>query len=151
MAFFEWKDEYTSGIAAIDEQHKVIVKLMNDLFEYIRTDNGEAVKGVFVELLKYAHYHFGLEAELFERHDYEGRRRHVAEHEHFIDKVKSLMISGYLTDRNVAIDTLHYLRSWFQDHMMETDMEYSNYFKMKEILEEVDDFLRSASPPPAGN
>jgi hemerythrin len=32
MAFFEWKDEYSTGLGAIDDQHKVIVRLMNALF-----------------------------------------------------------------------------------------------------------------------
>jgi hemerythrin len=144
MAFFEWKDEYSSGIAGIDDQHKVIVRQMNELFEAIRYERDEAViKGVFVELLRYAHYHFELEAELFTKHEYADKARHVKEHEHFIDKVKSLMVSGYLTDRNIPVETLQYLKSWFQDHMMKTDMEYCRFFNFKEVMDEVEAFIES--------
>jgi hemerythrin len=147
MAFFEWKEEYSGGIQGIDEQHKVILELMNELFDAIRYEKEEAtIKKVFVELLKYANYHFGLEAELFEKYVYEEREEHVRQHEHFIQKIKDLMISDYLTDRNIALETLHYLRGWFQEHMMKIDMEYCRFFIFKEVMGEIDAYL-GATPP----
>jgi hemerythrin-like metal-binding protein len=144
MAFFEWKDEFSGGIEPIDEQHKVIVRLMNELFEVIRTGkDGLEIKGVFVELLKYSNYHFSLELRLFERYHYEGEAAHRREHEHFIERIKDLMVSDYLTDRNVPLETLHYLRSWFRDHMLKTDMDYCRFFSFKSCMDEIDSFLKS--------
>jgi hemerythrin-like metal-binding protein len=66
MAFFDWKDEYSGGITDIDDQHKVIINLMNELYDAIRFKKEETIiKNVFIELLKYANYHFNLENELF--------------------------------------------------------------------------------------
>lgn len=144
MAFFEWKDEYSVGIAAIDEQHKVIVRLMNELFEAIEYGRDEPVlKAVFVELLKYANYHFGLELRMFQEFHYGNERLHVEEHNHYINKIETLMIQGYLTERDVALETLHYLRSWFQNHMLKTDMEYCRFFQFKDILEEIGRYLEA--------
>jgi hemerythrin-like metal-binding protein len=142
MTFFEWKDEYSGGIGSIDDQHKVIIDLMNQLFESIVQGKGESVtKSVFIELLKYANYHFGLEYELFNKYDYKEKAEHVEQHKHFIDKIKNLMIRNYLTEKNIQIETLHYLRGWFQDHMLKIDMEYCRYFNLKEILGEVEAYL----------
>jgi hemerythrin len=149
VAYFEWKEEYSGGIGPIDDQHRTIIAIMNELFDALRYGKEDAViRGVFVQLLKYANYHFSLEAELFEKYRYDDRAAHAHQHEHFIQKVKDLAISDYLTDRNVPLETLHYLRSWFQDHMLKIDMEYCRQFSFLELMGEIDDFLRSFAAEP---
>jgi hemerythrin-like metal-binding protein len=146
MAFFDWKEEYSGGIDDVDKQHKVIIELMNGLFDAIRYEKGESTtKKVFVELLKYANYHFHLESELFKRYQYVQIDEHIHQHQHFIDKIKNLMISDYLTDRNIPLETLHYLKSWFQDHMLKIDLEYCRFFQSKELMNEIDEYLKSNS------
>ncbi len=142
MTFFEWKDEYSGGIESIDEQHKVIITLMNELYYSIVHEKADAAtKAVFVELLKYANYHFNLENKLFNKYDYKEKAEHLDQHAHFITKVKNLMIKDYLSQRDVQIETLHYLRLWFQDHMMKIDMEYCRYFRLRQVLDEVEAYL----------
>jgi hemerythrin len=144
VAFFEWKEEYSGGIDGIDDQHKVIIRLMNELFEAIRYEKGEAItKGVFIELLKYANYHFGLESDLFNKYHYDERAEHIGQHEHFIGKIKNLMINEYLTARDVQLETLHYLRGWFQEHMLKIDMEYCRYFTFREVMAEIEEYLQA--------
>jgi hemerythrin-like metal-binding protein len=144
MAFFEWKNEYSGGITEIDEQHKVIIELMNELYDAIRFKKEETItKNVFIELLKYSNYHFNLEGQLFDKYQYEKEDQHINEHKHFIEKIKTLIINEYLTDHNIAIETLQYLKNWFQNHMLKTDMDYCEYFNGKEIMEEIDLFLKS--------
>ena len=144
MAFFEWKDEYSVGIHRIDVQHIEIIRLMNELFEAMKKGKQDVIiKTIFVELLKYANYHFGLEVKLFGIYHYEDEKKHIEEHEFFINKVKELMIKEYLENKGVALDTLHFLRSWFEKHMMITDMEYCRYFSHKKLMSEIDEFIKS--------
>lgn len=142
MAFFEWKADYETGIGGIDEQHRRIVGLMNELFEAIRSGRADDVmKGIYVELLRYANYHFCLELKLFQKYHYADERRHIEEHNSFIRKVETLLINDFVAEKNHAIDTLHFLRSWFQEHMMKTDMEYCAFFRYKEIMAEIDEYI----------
>ena len=148
MAFFEWSQEYSVGLRAIDDQHKKIVDIMNELFDAIRYGKEEeAIRPVFVELLRYANGHFGKELELFERYHYVDEAKHVDEHNYFIGRVKSLMIQGYLSDRSVPLETLHFLKTWFTGHMLKTDVEYCRYFARQELMDEIEAFLSDGSAP----
>lgn len=46
-----------------------------------------------------------------------------------------------LLKKSAAIETLHFLRSWFEDHMMKTDRDYCAYFLERELMEEIDRYL----------
>lgn len=145
MAFFDWKDEYSCGIETIDAQHKEIIRLMNELYGAICHETEEAIiKEVFVSLLRYANYHFTTELALFEEYHYEGEARHVAEHNIFIAKVKDLMISDYLTNRNIPLETLHFLKNWFENHIRKTDIEYCRFFGQRQLMDEIEAFLQGA-------
>jgi hemerythrin-like metal-binding protein len=139
MAFYEWKDEYRCGIAGIDDQHKIIVKLMDKLHAGISGAAAPAeLKDVFIELLEYANYHFGLELKLFRKYRFIDEAKHVEEHNHFIDKVKTLMIHDYLGTGATALETLDYLKKWFSNHMMKTDLEYCRFFQYKELAAQIE-------------
>jgi len=144
MAFFVWKDEYSTGITGIDTQHKEIIRLMNEVFNAISKSKEKLVKKeVFIDLLKYANYHFGLELSLFQQYHYERENEHREEHNFFIKKIETLMINDYLTDKNVLIETLHFLRSWFENHILKTDVEYCRYFDHEELMDEIEKFIKS--------
>ena len=139
MEFYCWKDEYSTGINGIDNQHKIILKLMSQLHKAIldKKEN-KIMKEIFIELLEYANYHFNLELRLLKTHKYMDKENHIEEHDHFINKVKTLMINGYFNDKASPIDTLEYLKKWFTNHMLRTDMEYCKYFIYKELNKEVE-------------
>ena len=39
---FQWSDDFNVGIQEVDEQHKVLVSLLNQLHEAIREHHGKA-------------------------------------------------------------------------------------------------------------
>ncbi len=139
MSYFDWKDEYSVGINTINNQHKVIIELMNDLFESMRDSREDMIiNDVLNELLKYSNYHFNLEASLFEKYQYPLMKEHLHEHQYFIEKIKTLMKELGSNIITVPIDTLDYLKSWFQNHMMKKDIDYSLYFKEKDVIKEIE-------------
>ncbi len=143
MAFFEWKEEYSGGIMGIDDQHRKIIAIMNELFDGIKlARNEEVVKSVLKELIQYADYHFALEEGLFTRYKYSEESDHIAQHRHFIEKIRTLIIEDYTESRDVALETLYYLKNWFQGHMLKTDMSYCRYFKLRESVAEIDKFIK---------
>jgi hemerythrin-like metal-binding protein len=144
MAFYEWKDEYACGIKGIDDQHKIIIKLMNKLYEAIRNgEDARIMKEVFIELLEYANYHFGLELKLFKKYRFIDEAKHIEEHNHFIEKIKTLMIHDYLNSSVASLETLDYLKKWFSNHMLKTDMEYCKYFIYKEMTNDIENDIKT--------
>ena len=139
MGFFDWKEEYSVGINAINKQHKVIIELMNDLFESIRDAREDMViEEVLQELIKYSKYHFGLEKTLFEKYTYPKVEGHLKEHQYFVEKIESFMKELTNNKQVVPIETLDYLKNWFQNHMMKTDVDYGQYFKEKDVIKEIE-------------
>jgi len=117
MDFFVWKKEYAGGIGSIDEQHKVIIDLMNKLFDAIKFNTAYIViKDVLAELLYYTNYHFTLEAELFKVFEYSEKDEHIRQHNIFVDELKK-MISDYNTNTIIPINVLYFLRDWFENHI----------------------------------
>jgi len=84
-----------------------------------------------------------LELSLFQQYHYERENEHKEEQNFFIKKIETLMINDYLTDKNVLIETLHFLRTWFENHILKTDMEYCRYFDHKELMDEIDKFIKA--------
>jgi hemerythrin len=142
MTFFEWKDDYSVGIEGIDSQHKIIIMIMNELFQAIKNKTERIIiDDVINELVKYSIYHFDLEEKMFSKYRYNDKEKHLIEHEHFIEKIESIMMSNKNDDLDVSLDILYYLRNWFQNHIMETDMDYCKYLVFKDVLQEVHQFL----------
>jgi hemerythrin-like metal-binding domain len=142
MTLFNWKDSYSCGIESIDEQHKIIGNLINKVFDAIQTGNSAAiVKGVFVELLQYSNYHFELESQLFRMYHYEGETKHLEEHSFFIRKIQMLMIRDYLTGKDDLLATLRFLINWFTEHILKTDREYCDFFRFKQVLADVNEYV----------
>jgi hemerythrin len=40
MALFDWKETYSVGVKEIDNQHKMLVGTLNELFEAMRNTRG---------------------------------------------------------------------------------------------------------------
>ena len=139
MAFFDWKDEFSVKIKAIDTQHKKIIELMNELFESLRDGREELViRDVLDELLKYAEYHFGLEAGLFKKYGYDKAAAHLAEHEVFVTKIACLSEALASNAEVTATETLDYLRDWFKDHMLTIDIDYGRFFESIHVIGEIE-------------
>ena len=69
----EWNDEYLLGIQEIDNQHKKLVAIANELYD-ITTGNSEVYKLEMSKVLKkltdYTVYHFSSEEEFMKKKGY---------------------------------------------------------------------------------
>jgi len=65
MAFLNWSESYSTGIATIDLQHKKIVSFLNELYEAMQNGQGKDVVGkVLADLVIYTKTHFAAEERL---------------------------------------------------------------------------------------
>jgi methyl-accepting chemotaxis protein/hemerythrin len=129
--FFPWKDSLSLGIDVIDEQHKVLVRLLNHLHDLIASSSPvEAIDAILVQLADYTKFHFGDEEKFMQSMSYPELPGHQEIHRKFIAEISGLVDSRR---RGEAIDgktLLAHLRSWLTDHIMGTDRKYA-----KEYLE----------------
>ena len=89
--FVEWSDTLSVGIEEIDEQHKVLVELINRMHEAIHQRHGsDAVKGILVDLADYTRIHFAVEESLMRILNYPDYENHKAIHEELLQHVLEL-------------------------------------------------------------
>ena len=132
--FFKWNKTFETGIIKIDIQHKVIIVILNELYDIIIGNQQEyKIDDTISELVRYAEYHFVTEEELFEKYNYSKEKEHKLEHRKFIEKINNLINHANVDRGTVAIELLNFLKDWLTDHILVTDQEYVSLFKTHEL------------------
>ncbi len=132
--FVAWDDSYSVGIQAIDDDHKKLLTLINNLQTSVLYPTGEAFeRHALGELVDYTKYHFAREEKLMSEYDYPDFEPHRKQHEEMIAKVGDYM-AAYENDREATIDELTvFLKTWLLSHIAGTDQKYSGYLRSKGV------------------
>ena len=132
--YLTWKDSYSVGIESIDNDHKKLLHLINNLQTAVdyKTDR-MFEKQTLNEVIDYTKYHFEREEKLMEDAGYSDVVPHKAKHKNMIDKVTEF-VEAYEKDESGAIESLlNYLKSWLIGHINGTDQEYSEFLISKGV------------------
>ena len=134
MALFHWSEKYSVHISTIDEQHKKLFDLINDLHEAIVNEADVSIaRKVVVELVNYTLQHFIYEENLLEEHGYPDLEDQRREHDDLTDKVmhyKKGLEAG--TDIDLT-ELMSFMLEWLQEHILRSDMKYSPYLKERGV------------------
>jgi hemerythrin-like metal-binding protein len=134
MAFIEWSERLSVGIAYIDGQHGKIVQLINKLHDSIIRGHGQELPGpVLAELVAYAKTHFAVEELLFRQHHYPDAPEHEKEHAAFRQQAAALEADFVSGKAALTQKTMGFLRSWLLNHIMGTDMKYKPFLNAKGV------------------
>lgn len=136
-AFIAWGPQLVTGVASMDEQHKVLVDMCNEAYLLLQTNaTAETSKKLLRDLMSYALYHFEAEEELALQSGYaadqaQQQAEHCAQHRAFAKTVADLQ-TEVLRGNGISIANLfEFLRSWLTDHILGTDMQLAAYMQAK--------------------
>jgi len=126
--FVEWKDEYSVGIPSIDDQHKRLLGLINQLQTAVDYQTDDAFTNEALgELVDYTRTHFVYEEKLMQDNGYPDFEAHRKEHEAMVEQVGHFL-ERYKQDRDATIEEVTgFLKNWLINHINGTDKEYSSY------------------------
>jgi len=125
----EWSDELSVGIQEIDEQHKVLVQLVNEMHDAIHDHRGrEASAEILPRLGEYTKIHFAVEESLMRIFDYPGYDEHKKQHEELLKEIVDLQQKIESGKSSVSFQLLHFLKMWLTQHILDSDKEYTPYF-----------------------
>lgn len=128
MSFLTWSDEYSVNIKEIDNQHRKLIEIINQLHEAMTEGKGGSVlDDTLQRLLDYTDYHFSAEERLMEAYNYPGYVHHKAEHAKLIRQVEEFQRRYRQNPTGLAVQLLNFLKSWLTDHILKTDKQYSRY------------------------
>ena len=133
MAFWDWLDEYSVGVGAMDDEHKKLVGYINELHEAMKAGRSLAALGpLLTSLNSYAQTHFGNEERLMQRYGYPGLPEQQQAHKRFIEQVHAFE-EELAAGRTPIIKIMSFLKDWLSSHIMSLDKQYTDFFKEKGI------------------
>ena len=139
VMLINWDRSFECGIAEIDQQHQMLVQIINDLFKAMSIGAGQEVMAdILKRLTNYTQYHFSTEEKYFDLFSFEDTEFHKEEHRFFIGKINRLRRehSEWKKQRQGAsipttIDLYEMLQEWLLNHIQGSDREYVELFKAR--------------------
>lgn len=131
---FAWSGDLSVGIQEIDEQHKVLVGLLNELHTAISGHKGSAECRVILDrLAEYTRVHFAVEESLMRVLGYPDYENHKHEHEVLIMQVVDLQKKLDEGKASISFELLHFLQVWLTKHIKISDKRYGPHFLTRGI------------------
>jgi hemerythrin len=132
-SFFEWTDDLSMGIPEIDEQHKILIDLINQLYEEIMVKHSdvEVIDEVLHELVEYTNVHFNAEEKIFHAFGYKDVKIHSQYHSELKKKLKEIQAKSKenkMVDNN---ELLMFLKNWLQHHIAVEDKQSFLYLSSR--------------------
>jgi hemerythrin len=128
-----WTDDMSVGIERLDNHHKRLIELVNELGAALSAGDASHVTGLVLgELVRYVFYHFGEEERLMEEAGYDDLPGHRESHRIMAQHVRKLE-QDYDRDANavVAGGLYAFLADWLIHHIRSEDMRYRNALAAK--------------------
>ncbi|BCL62971.1 hemerythrin [Desulfomarina profundi] len=130
-----WKDEFSVGIARMDEQHKKIIAMINRLIrEQKVVTEPETVAKLLTEMTDYTREHFRAEEYLMSEYGYNRKDHQVKRHKEFIKKTMDFCSASNVGPNILSVALLEYLSTWLVDHILTEDMQYKAFFEEKGVV-----------------
>ena len=134
MAFLDFNDKLSVKIGIIDEQHKVLINIMNDLHEAMSAGKGKlAIYDTLARLIDYTKMHFAMEQRLMTQYVYPERKIHEIQHQELVKQVDELDQKVKAGRGTVTIETMTFLKSWLNNHILQTDRKFGDYLVSKGV------------------
>lgn len=123
MVLIEWRDEFCTGIDAVDFEHKEMIELINEAHAHLEAgaprDQIDAFLG---EIYARISGHFALEENVMKARQYDEFAAHKQDHERLLDAIRDIMDDYDAGDFDGMSEELgRRLQDWFVDHFKTRD------------------------------
>jgi hemerythrin len=129
-AFVEWDDKYSVGIPLIDEQHRELIRLTNELYQGCLAGDDKARNFFFTAIrgaMDYVKRHFSAEEKILQNIRYPHLEEHRKQHEDFVRKMVTDVQSFQEGKKFVPNNFVRFLRDWVLSHIAIVDAQYAAY------------------------
>ena len=121
-AWVNWTEDLTVGIEVIDEHHRHLFDLTNDLHEVVTGKLGSRETARILKALdRYAQVHFRAEERMMEHYRYASLDQQEYEHTRFVEKLQEFYAELHDNPLTAQFDVLLYLRDWLINHIRHED------------------------------
>ena len=123
MTLIDWRDEFRTGITAVDFEHESLINLLNELYANLGAHAAKVeVEDFLGEVHAQISAHFALEEKIMRGASYDQYADHKADHDRLLDEIRDIMdrfaAEGY---EGYGEDLSTHLREWFINHFKTKD------------------------------
>ncbi len=131
----EWRDSLSVNHPALDDDHKQLFRLFNDLATAMRDGSAKAtILRTLDALIDYTVNHFRREEEALASVKYQGLQAQRDEHRMFVDKAKSIRDRYMESESNsLIIETMEFVKRWLVEHIQVSDRAYAPFIRNAKI------------------
>lgn len=120
-----WADEFHIGIDFFDEQHKHLIKLLDQLIAASENSSlSDVTSALLSEFMDTTFTHFSDEEDFMAKHDFPTLPEHKILHQEFVTKAQELNQLSTQLGKPVPIALVTFLRTWLLDHIVNEDKKY---------------------------
>ena len=135
MPLMTWTDKLSVGVGVIDEDHKKLVGMLNELYDAMQAGQGKDSLGRILNgLVQYTKFHFAREEKFFAQTGYPAAVPHKQEHDaltrQVIDVQQKYAAGATAT---LSLDVMQFLRNWLVNHIQGSDQKYRPHLNAKGI------------------
>lgn len=134
MALFNWDDKYSVGVRELDNQHKTLVQILNELFEAMQEKRSNDVLGKIIsKLIDYTKTHFASEERYMQQYNYPELEAQKREHAAFTQKVLAFKQDFEAGRVALSISITSFLKDWLVNHISGSDKKYGPFLNSKGV------------------
>ena len=130
--FIAWTDKFSCGVKAIDEQHKGLVDLINEMHNHVAGNCDQEYKYfkmVIHEAVMYVKNHFATEEKIMLITKFWGYAEHKKEHDGFVRTVVETIHEYEAGKRFTPLHFTWFLKDWVLSHIALMDKQYFEHFR----------------------
>ncbi len=130
MSIISWSDKFSIGVEKIDEQHKALFSLINNLHSVITgVHPKQSISSSINDLISYTEYHFKEEEDYMFNTDYPKFEQHKKVHDELREQVVNFKLE-FDEGRGDAGKFVEFLYDWLTRHIMDQDKKIGKYMDM---------------------
>lgn len=122
MTLLQWKPEYSIGIESMDDEHREMMRLINEIHDRLNADSdADQINHCLGEIFNAISMHFALEERLMKDNAYAEFQAHKDDHEKLLDEIRDLMDEFYDNSATGMSALEESLSGWFSTHFSTFD------------------------------
>jgi hemerythrin len=134
MQPIQWNEEFKIDVQEIDEQHKVLLDIFNQIARSVEKKNEwHATSSIVDSLLHHAYRHFATEERYMIKHQYPDLPAHIEHHLDFIKKVTAMTQEVRQNGPEKQKEMVAYLAKWYYEHVLVVDKNYAPYLNERGV------------------
>jgi len=129
MRLLNWKDDFSTGVAAADADHRELIDMINRLYdEFGDPDHPRDAAGLIADVLAAVAAHFAEEESLMRSRAYPGFTPHKEDHDRLLDELHDMMDAFAGADEPDSVELSLRLEPWFVRHFHSYDAAMAQAF-----------------------